>query len=300
MVRPYLLLFCITLLLFSETGCSRNNRKAIRIKGSDTEVNLIYLFTEAYQNGESGIPFAITGGGSGTGINALINQTTDIANSSRPMSEIEIEAAKKKGLNPIPIVFGMDGLALIVHKDLPITTLNLDQVGAIYRGEISNWQQIGGPNQKITTYGRQSSSGTFIYFRDNVVKADYDQKMRRMNGTAQIVESIRQDPGGIGYVGIGYVKGTKGKPVKGINILALAANDSSKAVSPLISEEITSGNYPLVRPLYQFTNGIPEGQLLEFIRFELSDSGQHLVSEEGYYPVTPAYKAQNTSNGIVP
>ena len=290
----------IVLLIIMFTGCVRreDSDAFIQIKGSDTEVNLVQRLAEALMKKNPDIYIAVTGGGSGTGIAALVNKQTDIANSSRAMKDEEIDMAKERDVNPVAIVFALDGLALIVHESLPIDSLSIDEVGQIYKGKITNWNEVGGPDLEISMYGRQSNSGTYIYFRDNVIKGDYYPKVRRMNGTAQIVEAVRNDKAGIGYVGIGYIIDDQGNILPGINSLKIAKDENSPAVSPLEPENVKSGLYPIVRPLYQYTDGLPEGNLLDFIIFELSDEGQRLVISEGYYPVTPEYMKMNENLGI--
>ena len=290
----------IILLIIMFTGCVRreDSDAFIQIKGSDTEVNLVQRLAEALMKKDPDIYIAVTGGGSGTGIAALVNKQTDIANSSRDMKDEEIDMAKERGVNPVAIVFALDGLALIVHESLPVDSLSIDEVGQIYKGEITNWNEVGGPDLEISMYGRQSNSGTYIYFRDNVIKGDYSPKVRRMNGTAQIVEAVKKDKAGIGYVGIGYIIDDQGNILPGINSLKIAKDENSPAVSPLEHENVKSGLYPIVRPLYQYTDGLPEGNLLDFIIFELSDEGQRLVINEGYYPVTPEYMKMNENLGI--
>jgi len=144
----------------------------ILIKGSDTEVNLALSLAETYMKRDSMISIAVTGGGSGMGIASLINGKTDIANSSRAMKPKEIELANERGIKPVPIVFAVDALALIVHPSLSVDALRVSEIGGIYRGDITNWQEVGGPDQGITIYGRQSNSGTFVFFRDSVLRAD--------------------------------------------------------------------------------------------------------------------------------
>ena len=290
----------IILLIIMFTGCVRreDSDAFIQIKGSDTEVNLVQRLAEALMKKNPDIYIAVTGGGSGTGIAALINKQTDIANSSRAMKYEEIDMAKERGVNPVAIVFALDGLALIVHESLHVDSLSIDEVGQIYKGEITNWNEVGGPDLEISMYGRQSNSGTYIYFRDNIIKGDYSPKVRRMNGTAQIVEAVRNDKAGIGYVGIGYIINDQGNILSGINSLKIAKDENSPAVSPLEPENVKSGLYPIVRPLYQYTDGLPEGNLLDFIIFELSDEGQRLVISEGYYPVTSEYMKMNENLGI--
>ncbi|MCX7767123.1 MAG: PstS family phosphate ABC transporter substrate-binding protein, partial [Candidatus Sumerlaeia bacterium] len=198
---PLFISFTILLLCFSTFA----QKRFIQIKGSDTEVNLVQTLAETYMKSNPGISLAVTGGGSGTGIAALINKKTDIANSSRPIKADELELAKQQGVEPVSLIFATDALAVIVHSSNPLTTVTLEQLGQIYRGEIKNWRTLGGPDLPITLYGRQSNSGTFVFFREFVVKADYSSEMRQMNGNSQIVESLRNDKSGIGYVGIGYI-----------------------------------------------------------------------------------------------
>jgi phosphate transport system substrate-binding protein len=283
------------------SNCERKGKtvKAIQIKGSDTEVNLVQRLSEVFMEKNPDVSIAVTGGGSGTGIAALINNQTDIANSSRLMKDTEIKQAESRGVNPIAIVFALDGLALITHKSLQIASLTLDQVGKIYKEDISNWKKAGGPDLPISLYGRQSNSGTFVYFRDNVVKGDYSQNMKMMNGTAQIVEAIRQDKAGIGYVGIGYVVNEHGQVIEGITVLKIASSSDLPAVTPLDPGNVKKGLYPVSRPLYQYTNNTPTGNLLEFIKFELSVEGQNIVSLEEYYPVTPEYMEHNRTINIL-
>ncbi|MBU2598181.1 MAG: phosphate ABC transporter substrate-binding protein [Actinobacteria bacterium] len=280
-------------------GCARREASDafIQIKGSDTEVNLVQRLAEEFMKDHQ-IYIAITGGGSGTGIASLINKQTDIANSSRAMKDEEIKLAKDNGVDPVAIVFALDGLALIVHESLPVESLTLDEISQIYRGEVTNWKEVGGPDLGISMYGRQSNSGTYIYLRDNVIKGDYSPKVRSMNGTAQIVEAVRKDKAGIGYVGIGYIIDDKGNTLSGIKSLEIAKDINSPFVSPLDPENVKSGLYPIVRPLYQYTDGKPKGNILNLILFELSDRGQDLVMKEGYYPVTSEYMEINESLGI--
>jgi len=285
------------------TGCGsgedRAARKNIQINGSDTEVNLVQNLAETFMASNPDVRIAVTGGGSGTGIAAIINRQTDIANSSRSMRESEIEQARQRGVEPLPIVFAMDGLAIVTHESNPIESLTIDQISKIYRGEITNWREVGGPDMSITLYGRQSNSGTYVYFREHVVGADYSPRMRNMNGTAQIVEAIRSDRAGIGYVGIGYIADSEGTVISRINVVDVAADDASPAFTPLDPENVMSGKYPISRPLYQYTNGMPEGDMLAFIRWELSEEGQQVVAQSGYYPVSEDYMQQNRELGII-
>ncbi len=264
----------------------------IQIKGSDTEVNLVQHLAEEYMK-ESDTELAVTGGGSGTGISALINGQVDIANASRTMSDTEIQQAKDNGINPVRIVIAMDGLSVITSESNPVKELTVEQLGRIFKGDITNWQEVGGEDKEISLYGRQSNSGTFVYFRENILKGDYSANMKRMNGNAQIVESIKTDQAGIGYVGVGYVVDETGNETEGINAINVAKDSNSKAVSPLKPENVESGDYPIARPLNQYVNGKPEGEILDFINYELSEKGQQIAVEEGFYPLNPEFKELN-------
>jgi phosphate transport system substrate-binding protein len=281
---------CLTLLT-GALGCTRpSGDNTILIKGSDTEVNLALNLAERYMEVDDSVSIAITGGGSGTGFASLINKRADIANSSRPITDKEMELAREQGVEPYGTVFALDGLALIVNESLPVKTLTVKQVGTIYRGDVTNWSALGGPDVEISAYGRQSSSGTYLFFRDSVLYGDYSENVRRMSGTAQIVEAVRSDRSAIGYVGIGYIQKKDGSVVGGIRPVSISPGGSEKPLSPLVAGNINSGRYPLTRPLFQYTNGKPSGKTAEFIAFTLSDAGQQIVATEGYYRIPERYK----------
>ncbi|MGC8797905.1 MAG: PstS family phosphate ABC transporter substrate-binding protein [candidate division WOR-3 bacterium] len=186
----------------------------VMVRGSDTMLNLTQRLAEAFAGVQPDVTISVTGGGSGVGINGLINREVDIANASRGIKSKEISAARANGVNPVEIVIALDGISVIVNSRNPVNQLTVQQIGAIYRGEITNWNQVGGPNKKIVLYGRQPNSGTFVFFREEVVKGEYAPSMRQMNGNAQIVEGVKADDGGIGYVGLGYIRGVEGiKPL---------------------------------------------------------------------------------------
>jgi len=270
----------------------------IQVKGSDSEVNLVQKLAEVFMQKNPGVNIAVTGGGSGTGIAALINKKTDIANSSRDLSPKEEEEAKKAGVQPFRIIFATDGISVVIHPANPISKLTLEQLGKIFKGEITNWKEVGGKDAKISLYGRQSNSGTYVFFREFVVKADYSPHMKAMNGNAQIVEAIKKDKDGIGYVAVGYVVDEKGKIMPGIKILNIAKDAQSEAYSPAKMENVMSGKYPISRPLNQFLNGKPTGKLLTFIRFELSEEGQEIVRKEGFFPVQKDWMEFNRKQGL--
>ncbi len=270
----------------------------IQIKGSDSEVNLVQRLAEAFMKKNPGTDIAVTGGGSGTGIAALINKRTDIANSSREMSKQEEEAAKKAGVMPFRIVMATDGISVIIHPGNSVSKLTLEQLRKIFKGDISNWKEVGGPDLKISLYGRQSNSGTFFFFREFVLKADYSPHMKAMNGNAQIVEGIQQDKAGIGYVAVGYVVSEKGEVKPGVKILRIAKDAQSEAFSPVQMENVMNGKYPISRPLNHYLNGKPSGKLLEFIKFELSPEGQEIIRKQGFFPVQKQWVEFNEKQGV--
>lgn len=285
-----LIMICLTVLLVPTLALSANY---IQVKGSDTEVNVVQRLAENYMKKNPNVSIAVTGGGSGVGIAAIINKTTDLANSSRPMKDSEVAKAKANGVNPLGVAFAVDGLSVIVNAKNKIASLTVDQIGQIFRGELINWKQIGGPDLSITLYGRQPNSGTFVFFREAVVRGDYSNKMNQMNGNAQILEAIKKDAGGIGYIGIGYVVDDQGKIASGIQVVDVAKDSRSKPFSPLKLENIMSGNYPITRPLYQFFDGNNRPKVEAFIRFELSPEGLAIIKKDGFYPLTDPWKKHN-------
>ncbi|AZR74466.1 phosphate-binding protein [Anoxybacter fermentans] len=268
----------------------------LQIKGSDTIVNLAQILAEHYMKKRPEVAVAVTGGGSGVGIAALINGKIDIANASRAIKDKEIKQAKERDIEPVPFVIGMDGVSFIVNENNPVKELSLEQLGAIYRGEITNWKDVGGKDQKIVLYGRQSNSGTYAFVQEFVLNGDYSQNMMRMNGNAQIVEAVKADEAGIGYVGVGYIKDENGNKIPGLNILSVKKDENSPAYNPLDTEAVKAGNYPIVRPLYEYTNGTPQGIVRDWIEFVLSEEGQKIVESEGFFGVPVNYAVQNEKN----
>jgi phosphate transport system substrate-binding protein len=265
----------------------------IQVKGSDTEVNLVQRMAEVFMKKNQTTSVAVTGGGSGVGIAAIINKTTDLANASRPMNPGEISKARANGVDPIGVAFAVDGLSVIINAKNTLKSMTVDQIGQIYRGELANWKQVGGPDLPITLYGRQPNSGTFVFFREGVVRGDYANKMNQMNGNAQILEAVKKDTGGIGYVGIGYVVDGQGKIEPGLHVVDVAKDSRSKAFSPLKLENILSGDYPITRPLYQYFDGNQRSKVEAFIKFELSPEGVAIIQKDGFYPLTDQWKKYN-------
>ena len=289
----------ITVLLLTAMAVNATAQDFIQIKGSDTLINLVQRLAEVYMEENPSTMIAVTGGGSGVGIAALIADRVQIADASRAMKAKEKTAAKENGVMPYEIVVGIDGLSVIVNGDNGIDALTVDQIGRIFRGEIANWKEVGGIDAPISLYGRQANSGTYAFFQEFVLKKkDYSAKMKRMNGNAQIVEGVLADKSGIGYVGIGYVYGENGELRNGLKVLNVATDADAEAVSPLNAENVKSGKYPIARALYQYVNGKPTGAVKDFIAFELSEKGQKIVEEMSFYPVAGAYLTQNEKAGF--
>jgi phosphate transport system substrate-binding protein len=262
--------------------------RELMVKGSDTLLNLVQNLAEAFSTAQPDVTVSVTGGGSGVGISAIISNETDIADASRSIKSKEIATARANGVNPTEYVIAIDGVCIIVNASNSIEKLTIDQFSQLYQGKISNWSQVGGPNKKVSLYGRQPSSGTFVYVRDEAVKGEYSASMRQMNGNAQIVEAVKGDEGGIGYVGVGYAR------VDGIKVLKMS-NDGANYYSPLDKSSIDAGTYPLARPLFQYTNGKAKGDAKSFIQFEISAAGQKIVEEQGFFPVTQGYLDNNNA-----
>ncbi len=260
----------------------------VQVKGSDTLINVVQKLAEEYMAKKPGTAIAVTGGGSGTGIAALVNKKCDIANSSRGIKAQEVADANVKGVDPKRIVVAIDALSIIVNANNPVNQLTVEQIGKIYRGETSNWKDVGGNDSPITLYGRQSNSGTYDFMKENVMRGEYSSKLKSMNGNAQIVEAIKQDASGIGYVGVGYAK-----DLAGINIVSVALTPVIGYFSPVDPINVKNGKYPITRPLNQYTNGIPVKTARDFILYELSAAGQAIVEKEGFYAIPDEYQRYN-------
>lgn len=249
----------------------------ITVKGSDTMVILAQRWAEEYMATHTDVSVQVTGGGSGVGISALINGTTDICNSSRPIKSSEREKLKQRFSSlGVEIKVAKDGISLYVNDKNPISELTLDQIKAIYIGVITNWKQVGGKDSKIILYGRENSSGTYVYFRDIVLGQDYIGTMQTMPGTAAVVNAIVHDVNGIGYGGAAYGSGIKFIKVK---------KDANSPGYEPNAVNVKSGMYPITRYLYMYLRSKPTGALKQYIDWILSDEGQAMVEKVGYFPI---------------
>ena len=290
MSRKIFTIFAVTALSLW-VGLAAYAKDMIQIKGSDTLVNVVQRLAEVYMEKNPGEHIAVTGGGSGTGIAAIMNSTCDIANSSRDINAKEMIAAGKKGLNPVRIVVGLDCVTVVVSGSNKVDALTVEQLGAIFRGEVVNWKEVGGEDMPITLYGRQPNSGTYVFFMEDVLKGDYSEKMKQMNGNSQITEAISADKTGIGYVGLGHAKSAVG-----LRAVKVAKKEGAEYIDPLSQEAIAGGKYPILRTLNQYTNGKPAGKVRDFIKFELSSEGQKVMEDAGFITVPKEYVEYNSSN----
>jgi len=271
----------------TETATTMQQTVEIDQKGSDTLLVLAQRWAEEYMKTHPNVQIAVSGGGSGTGIAALINGQIDIADASRQINQKELDEGKSKGISPVEWKVALDGISAIVHPGNPIGELTIEQLGLIYRGNLTNWKQLGGPDIQIIAYGRQSNSGTYVYWKEHVLgNKDYRTDMQSLNGNADIVDAVSKDRGAIGYVGIAYAESRKSD----VKILAVKKDANSAAVLPRQST-ILDGSYPISRYLYVYTNGAPAGEVKQYIKWIIGPQGQAIVSQVEYIPI-PGFVAE--------
>lgn len=251
----------------------------ITAKGSDTLVILAQKWAETYMGKHPEIKIQVTGGGTGTGFAALQNQQTDLCNASRKIKAAEQgNCIKAFGKRPTEYKVALDGLSVYVHADNPLRELSLEQLEGIFTGKIKNWKDVGGADAPITVYSRENSSGTYEFFKEQVLKGkDFVASAQTMQGTAAVLQSVAKDKGGIGYGGAAYGAGAKH--------LAIKKDDASAAVEPT-EENVMKGTYPIWRHLYIYVNpALDKGDIAAYLNWIRSDAGQKLVKEVGYFPL---------------
>ena len=256
----------------------------IQNKGSDTMVNLALAWAEKYQNVKPNIRISVTGGGSGTGISALMNHTVDIANASRAIKPEEIAEAKYLGFTPIEFVVARDAIAVIVNPANPVNQLTLEQISKIYKGEIKNWKEVGGEDRPIVKLSRETNSGTHVYFLETVVRLGnskdpslFSPDTLLLPSSEGIIVEVRDNPNAIGYDGLGYVTDE-------VKVLAVAKDANSPYILPS-SDSVSDGKYPIARNLYIYTYNEPQGEVKVYIEWLLSSEAQSIVKELGFVPI---------------
>jgi phosphate transport system substrate-binding protein len=258
----------------------------IENKGSDTIVNLALAWAESYQDSHPEVRISVTGGGSGTGIAALINASVDIANASRKIKPEEQAQVEANGVFPVEFVIARDAIAIIVNHENPVDHLSIDQISDIYSGAVNNWRQVGGEDRPIVRLSRETNSGTHVYFLEQVLRGG-DKNDRTLFSTDTLLlpssegisAEIRQNPNAIGYDGLGYV-------TEDLKVIAVSLDANGPFVLPS-PETVDSEQYPIARDLYMYTAGEPTGEIKAYLDWILSSEAQRIVSELGFVPITP-------------
>jgi phosphate transport system substrate-binding protein len=253
------------------------NAQALTVKGSDTMIILAQRWAEAFMKQRAGSKVQVTGGGSGTGIAALINGTTEIANASRGMKDAERARVRDRfNVLPAETAVAKDGVTFYVNDANPVTQLTVAQLKSIYVGDVTNWKDVGGRDEPIVLYSRENSSGTYVFVKETVLgNEDYAASAQTLPGTAAVVNAVAKEKKGIGYGGAAYAKGVKELKIVG---------EDGQGHLPK-ADEVKSGAYPLARPLFMYTRGKPQGVARDFMDFCLSPAGQAIATEVGYFPV---------------
>ncbi len=268
------------------TSMTPQARTLIQNKGSDTLVNVAQAWAEAYPEVNPDVAVAVSGGGSGTGIAAMINGTVDIANASRTMKAKEMELAKKNGQSPVEHVVGYDALAVFINKNNPIKSLSLAQLKDIYGRDpkVKKWSDMGitvpgCKSDKIVVVSRQNNSGTYAYFKKAVLgkKGKYRQGTLDMHGSKDVVDLVEKTPCSIGYSGLAYA-------TDHLKTVCISKGGDDTCVSPSVATA-SDRSYPIARPLFMYTNGEPQGAIKDYMDWILSDAGQCILVKKGYAPI---------------
>lgn len=255
-----------------------SEKQTLTVKGSDTMVQLAQAWAQDFMKDNPNISVTVTGGGSNTGIAALMNKGTDIANASRPMKSEETDKAKESGVAVQEFTVAQDALSIVVNPKNTISALTLAQLKDIYQGKVTNWKQIGGPDMNIVVNSRETSSGTYTFFQEHVLKKEpFADAVMYQPATSQIITSVSQDDGGIGFVGLGFVsEAVKSIPIK--------KDDASPAVTANV-ENVLNATYPLARPLFEYTPGTPSATAQIWLDWVRGVKGQKIVEDLGFVPV---------------
>ena len=280
-----IILFVLLTSLLTACG-GGEQRQVIQNKGSDTLVNVAQAWAEEYQVVNPAVVVAVSGGGSGTGIAALINGTVDIANASRAIKDKELKLAQDNGQNPVQHVVGYDALAVFLHPDNPLDEISTAQLAEIYAdgGSYLNWNDLGVDvpgcqGQEIVVVSRQNNSGTYAYFREAVLgDADFRLGTRDMHGSKDVVDLVENTPCAIGYSGLAYAN-------EHVKLACVALETGGPCTNPAVSTAV-DGSYPIARPLFMYTNGQPTGFVGDYLSWILSDEGQCIILNKGYAPAT--------------
>ena len=280
MTKKHLIVLTLPLIAALLTSCAvpPAGKQNITLKGSDTMLQIGQRWAEVYMKDHPNATIQVTGGGSGTGIAALVNGTTQICQSSRPMKDEEkasVKQQRKADVSEIPVA--VDALAVYLNKQNRVDHMTMEQVRRIFQGEITNWKDVGGSNGNIVLYGRENNSGTYVFFKEHVLaNGDFAERYQPLGGTAAVINAVVKDVNGIGYGGIGYATDLKA--------ISIAKDAASEPVVPTM-ENALSNKYPLSRFLYWYTAGPPAGTIKDLVDWVLGPQGQNIVKDVGFYPL---------------
>jgi phosphate transport system substrate-binding protein len=268
------------------TQSSQNNTQTLTIvnKGSDTLVNLALAWAEKYHELHSEVEISVTGGGSGTGIAALINKTVDIANASRQIKPEEIQQAKTNGVNPTEFVVARDAIAVVVNPSNPVNHLTIQQLSDIYSGKINNWKEVGGEDRVIVRLSRETNSGTHVFFLENVIrlgdpnnKTFFSADTLLLPSSEGITAETRDNPNAIGYDGLGYV-------TPEVKVIPVSKDETGPFILPS-ADSVNNGQYPIARDLYMYTDGTPTGAVSDYLNWIMTAEAQNIVTQLGFVPI---------------
>jgi phosphate transport system substrate-binding protein len=283
-----LLSTCACLLMTACQGAAGQNTQSgssayIQNKGSDTMVNLALAWAEAYQHVHPEVRLSVTGGGSGTGISSLINGTVDIANASRAIQSQETELAKKQGFTPVEFIVARDAIGVIVNPHNPVQQLTLQQISKIFKGDYTNWKELGGEDRPIVRVSRETNSGTHVYFLDTVIrlgnskdKSIFAPDTLLLPSSEGIISEVSENPNAIGYDGLGYI-------TPQVKTIAVAPDDQSSYVLPSVAT-VNDKSYPIARDLYMYTHDQPQGAIKGYLDWIRTADGQKIVAQLGFIP----------------
>ncbi len=293
-MKKVIFIFSLILLL-AVSACSQANintsgtaqassDSTIVNKGSDTLVNLALAWAEKYQSLHPNVEISVTGGGSGTGIAALINKTLDIANASRQITPEEIQQANANGVQPEEYVVAKDAIAIIVNPHNPVNHLTIQQLSDIYSGKINNWKDVGGENRVIVRLSRETNSGTHVFFLENVIrlgdpnnKTLFSADTLLLPSSEGITAETRDNPNAIGYDGLGYV-------TPDVKVIAIGKDNNGPFTLPS-ADSVNNGQYLIARDLYMYTNGKPVGAVADYLSWIMSSEAQAIVTQLGFVPI---------------
>lgn len=290
----------VAVLLTSSMLCCKSEIKVphqqIIIKGSDSELNLLRFFSEEYTKQHQDVLLEVTGGGTTKGINALINGDADIASASRLMTEDELKEAKSKGVDPVAYITASDVVAIITHPEVGVDSISLNQLRKIMRGDIHNWKDVGGSDLPVKIYGRDNNSGTRHFLMRSLNCEAFSHLHANFQNNKEIIESVSNEQGAIGYVNLGSIVNKEGKPTDKVWAMNLYV-DGMPACSPYERERIKSAEYPLTRALIQYVNARATDKIMSFIWFELDEQQQENLEKHGFIHISENQVALNQKNG---